>query len=226
MFKAIIFDLDNTLIDFVQMKEMSCKAAIAAMVGGGFPLDEKKAYKELFALYGVHGIENTTIFQKFLQKFLGHVDYRLLAKGISAYRKVQSSFLEPYPDVRSTLIKLKEKGLLLGIVSDAPRLKAWTRLGETKLEDFFDVVITLGDTKKLKPHKSPFQKAINSLQINPKEILFVGDNPRRDILGAKKAGMKTALAKYGQVFEGKEIIADFELNHFSELLKIINEKQK
>ncbi|MBI2598011.1 MAG: HAD-IA family hydrolase [Candidatus Diapherotrites archaeon] len=221
MFKAVLFDLDNTLIDFTAMKRASCMAAVTAMVSAGVPLERKKAFEELFALYGVHGIENTKIFQKFLKKFLGKIDYRILSKGISAYRKVQHGFLEPYPGVRSTLVRLKEKSLKLGIITDAPRLKAWVRLAEMNLEDFFDTVVTLDDTKKLKPHKIPFQKAIKELEILPSEILFVGDNPGRDILGAKRAGMKTALAKYGQVFKNSKISADFELKKFSDLLKII-----
>lgn len=221
MFSAVLFDLDNTLIDFTNMKKMSCEAAISAMVGAGLPMKKETAFKELFALYGVHGIEDTKIFQKFLKKFLGKIDYRILAKGISAYRKVQASFLQPYPDVKSTLVKLKEKGLVLGIVSDAPRIKAWVRLSEAGLEDFFDVVVTLGDTKKPKPNKKPFQKAIRELKIEPKKILFVGDNPGRDIFGAKKTGMKTALAKYGQVFDNSKVKADFELKKFSELLEIV-----
>lgn len=220
MLKAILFDLDNTLIDFTAMKRASCEAAVSAMVGAGLPLAKNKAFEELYALYGVHGIEDSKIFQKFLKKFLGKVDYRILGKGISAYRKAQVGFLEPYPGVRSTLVKLKEKGLALGIVTDAPRLKAWVRLSEMNLEDFFDVVLTLGDTKKLKPHKQPFQKAAKDLKLSPAEILFVGDNPARDIVGAKSAGMKTALAKYGQVFQNSKEKADFELNKFSDILKI------
>ncbi|MEK6941951.1 MAG: HAD-IA family hydrolase [archaeon] len=221
MIKAVLFDLDNTLIDFTRMKHESCRAAVSAMVGGGLPLDRQKAFDELFALYGVHGIEDQKIFQKFLKKFLGKIDYRILSKGISAYRKAQAGFLEPYPGVRSTLVKLKSKGLLLGIVTDAPRLKAWVRLSEMNLEDFFDVVITLGDAKKLKPHKKPFQNAIRELNTNPGEILFVGDNPARDIVGAKSTGMKTALAKYGQVFENSGVRADYELNKFSDILEIV-----
>ena len=67
MFKAVLFDLDNTLIDFTTMKNESCKAAVSAMVGGGLPLDRKKAFDELFALYGLHGIEDPKIFQKSLR---------------------------------------------------------------------------------------------------------------------------------------------------------------
>ena len=58
------------------------------------------------------------------------------------------------------------------------------------------------------------------LGLKPEEILFVGDNPGRDIAGAKKVGMKTALAKYGQVVEGKEK-ADFELESISGILSIV-----
>ncbi|HZX20115.1 MAG TPA: HAD-IA family hydrolase, partial [archaeon] len=148
------------------------------------------------------------------------VDYKILSSGIAAYRKMQAGYLEPYPRVRSTLIKLKEKGLKLGIVSDAPRLKAWLRLAEMGLTDFFDFAVTLDDTGKTKPDQLPFQAALKNLKCKPEEVLFVGDNPGRDIKGAKKAGMKTALAKYGQLFPDEGIKADYELKGFEELLKI------
>ena len=64
--KAILFDLDNTLIDFMRMKKISCEAAISAMIDAGLPLEKETAYEKLFELYGVHGIEHQEIFQKFL----------------------------------------------------------------------------------------------------------------------------------------------------------------
>ncbi|AJF60554.1 MAG: hypothetical protein QT03_C0001G1068 [archaeon GW2011_AR10] len=221
MVKAVLFDLDNTLIDFMKMKRMSCEAAIAAMIDGGLLMEKGEAYEKLFELYSVHGIEHQEIFQKFLEKHLGKVDYRILAKGIAAYRKVQAGFLEPFPHVRQTMVRLKERGLKLGIVSDAPGLKGWVRLAEMNLLDFFDVVVTLDDTGKLKPHRMPFAAAVKKLGFKPKEILFVGDNPKRDIAGAKAVGMKTALARYGQVFESEGIQADFELKDILDLLEIV-----
>ena len=221
MVKAVLFDLDNTLIDFMKMKKISCEAAISAMIDGGLPMKKNIAYKKLFELYGVHGIEHQEIFQKFLQKETGKVDYRILSKGIAAYRKVQAGFLEPYPNVRKTLLRLREKGLKLGIVSDAPKLKGWLRLAEMNLTDFFDVVVALDDTGQLKPNKLPFQAAINELKLSPAEILFVGDNPGRDIKGAANLGMKTALAKYGQVFPSEGIKPDYVLNDIQEILAIV-----
>ena len=51
MIKAVIFDLDNTLIDFMRMKKLSCDAAISAMIDAGWNVKKDKAMKELFALY-------------------------------------------------------------------------------------------------------------------------------------------------------------------------------
>ncbi len=222
MLKAVLFDLDNTLIDFMKMKKMSCEAAISAMRDSGLEMEQEEAYEKLFELYGVHGIEDQKIFQKFLKDVLGAVDYKILSNAVTAYRRVQMGFLSPYPHVRSTLISLREKGLRLGVVSDAPKMRAWLRLSEMNLTDFFDVVVTLDDTGELKPSRLPFEAAINKLQILPEEILFVGDNPGRDIAGAKELGMKTALAKYGQMFPSEGIKADFELGDIADLLTVIS----
>lgn len=220
-FKAVLFDLDNTLIDFMKMKRASCEAAISAMVDAGLPLKKDAAYKKLFELYDVHGIEHQRIFQKFLREVMHGVDYRILSSGVTAYRRVQTGFLEPYPHVRTTLIRLKERGIKLGVVSDAPRLKAWLRLSEMRLADFFDVVVALDDTGKRKPHRLPFEVAVKKIGVQPGEILFVGDNPERDILGATRAGMKTALAKYGQIYGKAGIRADHVLGDIADILEIV-----
>ena len=221
MVKAVLFVLDNTLLDFLRMKKISCEAAISAMVDAGLEMDQELAYTKLFELYGVHGIEHQEIFQKFLKETTGEIDYRILSAGIAAYRRMQTGYLEPYPHVRKTLIALREKRIHLGIVSDAPKLRAWLRLAEMGLSAFFDFVVTLDDTGKLKPNAFPFQAAIDVLKFAPDEILFVGDNPERDIKGAKAMGMKTALAKYGQVFPNSDVKADFELKDISDLEKIV-----
>lgn len=220
MFRAVLFDLDNTLVDFSKMKNTSVEAAIAAMIDSGLQINKDKAKKGLFELYEIYGIENTRIFQIFLRKYTGEVDYKILSNGITAYRRVQAGIMTPFPHVRDTLMKLKAKGIKLGVVSDAPKLKAWLRLSEMNLTEFFDVVVTLDDTGKLKPHKLPFKAALKELKLKPGAVLFVGDNPNRDIKGAKKAGMKAALAKYGQVFKGDEK-ADYVLKDFVDLLKIV-----
>ena len=220
MIKSVIFDLDNTLIDFMTMKKLSCDAAISAMIGAGLNANKEKAMKELFSLYDKFGLEEKTIFQKFLKKVAKRINYEILASGIVAYRRVRAGFLEPYPHVSEVLFELKRRGIKLAIVSDAPRLKAWIRLVSMKINHLFDVVITFDDTKEFKPNTVPFKLAFKKLKVKPSECLMVGDRPERDIEGAKKLGMLTCFAKYGNP-KAKSSDADYEINDIKELLEIV-----
>lgn len=201
------------------MKRVSCEAAIDSMIDAGLNVDKNKAIKLLFELYDRHGLEDPKIFQKFLLKVLGRVDYKILAYGVVAYRRVRSGFLEPYPHTQYVLLKLRGKGLRLGIITDAPKLKAWIRLVSMKLADFFDIVVAFEDTMHLKPSKLPFKTALAKLKIKPSECLMVGDMPQRDIKGAKALGIKTCFASYGnpKLKSG----ADFVIKDIKELLKIV-----
>lgn len=219
MIKAVIFDLDNTLIDFMTMKNISCDAAIAAMIGAGLNADKSRAVKGLFSLYDKYGLEEKMIFQKFLKKMAKKIDYEVLASGIVAYRRVRAGFLEPYPHVAEVLFELRQRGIKLAIVSDAPRLKAWIRLVSMKINHFFDVVVAFEDSKELKPSTKPFKIAFKKLRVKPQECLMVGDRPERDIKGAKKLGMLTCFAKYGNP-KAKSSGADYEISDIKELIEI------
>ena len=219
MIKAVLFDLDNTLIDFMRMKKNSCEAAVSAMIDAGLRVKKEKALKKLFKLYDKYGLEDKKIFQKFLKDEIGRVDYRILANAIVAYRNVRTSYLQPYPHTDYVLIKLRSKGIKLAIVSDAPRLKAWLRLMAMKIGNFFDVVVAYEDTKQLKPSSLPFEAALRKLKVKAEECLMVGDMPHRDIEGAKKLGIKTCFAKYGQ--PKKKSDADYVIKDIKELLKIV-----
>jgi len=220
MIKAVLFDLDNTLIDFMKMKKHSCRAAIDAMIGAGLHIEHDKAIKVLFGLYDKYGLEEKTIFQKFLNKITGKVDHKILANGIVAYRRVRTGFLEPYPNIDYVLLKLKDRGIKLGIVTDAPKLKAWIRLASIKLSNYFDVVVTFEDTKQRKPSKLPFKAALRQLKLKPSDCLMVGDWPERDIKGAKALGMKTCFARYGNP-KIKKTDADYEISNIKMLLDIV-----
>jgi len=221
MIKAVLFDLDNTLIDFLTFKKETAKAAAHAMVKQGLPTDEIHAYGLIFSVYDEKGIEHQKTFYEVVKPFGLPVDdaERIQQAAIAAYLKRKFEVLRTYPDVKATLMKLRRKGLKLGIVTDAPRNKAWQRLVLTGLEKEFDVVITHDDTLELKPHPSPFSLALKRLGLLPGACLFVGDNPDRDIKGAKEVGMRTCWARYGSL--RKESGADYEIRRFGELVAVV-----
>ena len=220
--KAIIFDLDNTLVDFMRVKKQSIDEAMSAMIGAGLDMDKKEALKILYRLYDKYGIEYNLIFQEFLKKTIGKIDYKILASAIVAYRRIKFGFLDTYPAAQRTLLHLKMKGYKLAILSDAPRLQAWTRLAALKLSDFFDVVVTFEDTKKHKPHKKPFLTVMKKLKAAPEECLMVGDWPERDMKGAKSVGMKTCFASYGFHQKRKTSVeTDYMIKDIKDLVKIL-----
>jgi len=222
MIKAVLFDLDNTLIDFMKVKRKSVDAAINAMLAAGVKLEKKEATKILYEIYWKHGIEHQHIFQKFLRRVIGKLDYKALAGGIVAYRKTQAGILFPYTDVVPTLKRLRRQKLKLAIVSDAPRLKAWIRLVELGIQDYFDVVVCHEDTGSYKHTGLPFKRALKLLRLNPEQCLMVGDWPERDIVGAKKLGIRTAFARYGATKKVRHSGADYEIDSVSEVVGILN----
>tara|TARA_S200000501_G_scaffold371591_1_gene414971 strand:- start:10433 stop:11131 length:699 start_codon:yes stop_codon:yes gene_type:complete len=219
---GIVFDLDNTLLDFMKMKEFAVKAAIKGMIEAGFELDEKKSYNEIINIYEKFGWENQKVFDVFMKKTIGRVDNKFLAAGIVAYRRAREANLMVYPNVNRTLMALVKKGIKLAVVSDAPSREAWMRIYYLNLYHFFDVVITYDDSGERKPSSKPFQMALRSLQLNAKQTIMVGDWPDRDVVGAKQIGMHTAFARYGDTFSTKQSGADWDLADIYELVSIVD----
>jgi putative hydrolase of the HAD superfamily len=125
--------------------------------------------------------------------------------------------------VKPTLSRLRKKGYKLAIISDAPAIKAWVRLVAMDMDSLFDVVVTFDDTKRRKPHYLPFKNVLEKLKLGPREVMMVGDNIKRDIVGARALGIKTVFARYGLVGKPRKAVkADFQIDKIEDLLKIMN----
>ncbi|MBI5398549.1 HAD-IA family hydrolase [Candidatus Woesearchaeota archaeon] len=219
MIKAVIFDIDNTLVDFLAMKERCLRPAVDAMCTAGLKRVPDEVLNSIYELYKKYGMEYKLIFQELLKSYGLHDD-RILAQGIVAYRKARS--VESYPKAQEVLYALRQQGYKLGVVTDAPSLKAWTRLVYMKFDRAFDVVVTFDDTKTTKPHPLPFQKAIAELGVKASECLMVGDSIEKDIAGAHALGMHACFARYGSTNPPMHSGAEFEINKLDELLDILS----
>ena len=223
LIKGIIFDLDNTLLDFMKMKEFAVKAAVKGMIEAGLKVDEDQSYIDIIAIYEEFGWENQKVFDVFMEKSIGRVDNKFLAAGVVAYRRAREANLMAYPNVNRTMMALAKKGIKLAVVSDAPSREAWMRIYYLNLYHFFDAVITYDDSGERKPSEKPFQMALNALGLQPDESIMVGDWPERDVVGARQIGMRTAFARYGDTFSTQHSGADWDINDIYELVEILNE---
>lgn len=222
MIKAVIFDLDNTLVDFMRMKREAVAAAIHSMIDAGLGLSPDEAQGRIDAIYKERGIEFQSVFDQLLYDVFQKVDYKILSAGVIAYRRAREAALVPYPHVNMTLIALLKRGIRLAVVSDAPGREAWLRLCYLNFHHFFDCVVTFEDTGERKPSPAPFLRALRELNVGADETLMVGDWAERDMIGAAQVGITTVFARYGDTFGTVESHARYELNDVSELLDVID----
>ncbi len=226
MIKAIVFDLDNTLVDFMAMKRQAINAAINAMIDAGLQLTRDEIQIRIDTIYQERGMEFQSVFDQLLYDEFQKVDHKILSAGVIAYRRAREAALVPYPHVYTTLIELIKMGLKLGVVSDAPAKEAWLRLAYLNLHHIFDHIVTFEDTGMRKPDPAPFKKILELLRVEPSSALMIGDWAERDMVGAAKVGMKTVFARYGDTFGTVESNADYEVNDIAELLEIVKNENK
>ena len=220
--KAILFDMDNTLFDFVAAKLVACKEILSYI--GRENENSSEDPSELFGYFlrGVYGFEDYENIRDYMQerKLFTAQSYRQCCE---IYEREKLDNLELYPGVRDTLDQLKKLGLKLAIITDANKYHALARLTRVELLDSFDLLVAADMTGTKKPDPAHFLFALQALGTKPEESLVVGDSIRRDMAPARKLGLKTAYASYGDWKPEEEMdqCFDFRLNAFSELLGYI-----
>jgi len=129
------------------------------------------------------------------------------------------------PGVKEVLISLKRKGIEVGIVTR--NCEEAVRKVLPDIEKFCDVFISRDSIKKVKPHPEQLTSVVKALHVTGEETLMVGDHTI-DIQAGKRVGMKTVGVLTGrtQREEFEKAGADLILNEVTEILKILEEKEK
>ena len=137
------------------------------------------------------------------------------------YQKWENIFkgIRTFPHVQPVLNELKRRNLMLGVLSDFPVL---TKLAYMNLEGLWDCALASEEAGYLKPNPEPFLLASRQLNVDPSEILFVGNSYEYDIVGAKKVGMKAALFTRGRWHNGKaDVVFSSYKNFIGDIEEII-----
>jgi putative hydrolase of the HAD superfamily len=214
---AVIFDMDNTLFDFVEAKLIACAAVIVHLK---VPVEPVVLLR--YFLRPVHGFESHENIRDFL---FDNKRYSKTAftRCCAIYDEEKIAAIKPYPHVAETLSALRDRGLKLGVVTDAHNGNALKRLKKAGLEEFFDAIITMDMSGKAKPSPEPFLLAMKKLGVNASETMLVGDSIRRDIVPAKALGMLAVHAVYGDrnFHEGERDGADCVIRGIGEVIGVV-----
>jgi len=207
---CVLFDLDGTLIDTVDLIHRSFDYAVKRV------LDRKLTKEELLRNMGRPLAVQMRVFSpaKAEELLNAYNDHNLAEhdKNISAY-----------PGAAVTLRRLRvDRRVGLGIVTSKKRDLCLRGLELTKLFDFFEIIVAMEDTIRHKPEPEPVLTALRALGKEPERTVFVGDSPF-DIAAGKSAGTITAAALWGPfaVKTLREAGPDFEVRSFSELYALL-----
>jgi putative hydrolase of the HAD superfamily len=141
---------------------------------------------------------NRDVWWKTLFKELGlkRMDSKWIHDLTLEYWKVYAANSPPFQDAEPTVRRLKREGYRLGMVSDSdgtPGMKG-KRIRQVRFHDLFEAVVVAGeDTPRIKPGHESFSLIARNLGVEPKSSVYVGDNPRTDIEGAKAVGMASVI---------------------------------
>ena len=137
------------------------------------------------------------------------------------HRAASCHRLQLYNGVEETIKQLLLK-YHLAIISDGQSAYAAPELNAVGLLGSFDPVIISGDFGFRKPDPRLFKSALTIMNIEPAEVLFVGNDTYRDIYGAQKLGIKTDFFRSNQGQQEKEGVApDYIIYNFPELLNAV-----
>ncbi|MCM8710888.1 pyrophosphatase PpaX [Clostridium sp. SYSU_GA19001] len=211
MIKAVLFDLDGTLIDTNELIIQSFNYTLKKH------LNLEVDRNELVMHFG-EPLLNTL---EYFDKDNAHV----LMQTYRGYNEaIHDEVAKEIVGAKETLNELKALGVKVGIVTSKRRTLAERGLNLFNLLHKMDVIITPEDTTKHKPDGEPVIKACENLGILPEEALMVGDS-HNDILSGKNAGAKTCLVKYTVLPLHKimEHNPDYAVEKIEDIIKIVRE---
>lgn len=184
MIKAVLFDLDGTLLDTNELIYRSFCHTFKSVLNKELPK-----------------VEITRLYGKPLEKSLVKYtkDTEELKRMIKEYRDYNEEHHDgmcgPFEGVVELLETLKKKGIKLGIVTSKRKTVAERGMKLGGIYEYMDVIISPEATEKHKPEGEPAMKACEILGVEPKEALMVGDSSY-DLLCGKNAGCLTCGVEY------------------------------
>lgn len=210
MLKLLIFDLDGTLADTGRDITEALNYALGPFGVKTYSIEETKSMvgsgisKLLASLLPVNDEEKRQL---------------VTDRFISYYSEHVVDYTAVYPHVKETLTKLD--GYKKAVVSNKREALSKEVLGGIGILQHFDVVWGSDSVRAIKPSPLPIIDLMEMFNTLPEETAIIGDS-NYDVEAGKAAGIKTIAVTYG--FRSRDVLkdADFIIDRFDDLLKVIN----
>jgi len=206
MISAVLFDVDGTLIDTTEYIYQAFEHSLDLHNYDLLPRSEMKK---------MIGQTLEDCYHEFAQI----VDVEQLMDTHHEYQIENPHLAIVYPNSLGTLEKLREKGILIAVVTSRARETAIETLEHLDLLPHIDYVVGLEDVKNAKPDPEGINKALNFLGVHPADSMMVGDSDV-DVAAGKNAGTMTVGVMYG--FHGDDIISSEPDHVIDDIIEVVD----
>lgn len=221
MIKAVLFDLDGTLLDrdatlqkFIDKQYERFKHNV-----GHIPKDR---YITRFIELDCRGyVWKDKVYQQLLEEFaIIDITWEELLEDYLTYFKY---CCVPFSNLIKILEALKDKSITLGIITNGRGQFQLDNIRALGIEKYFDTILVSEWEGLKKPDPRIFERMSERLKLSPNECIFVGDHPDNDAKAAQNVGM---IGVWKKDFQWKDVKTDFMINGLEELLLIVEKLNK
>ncbi|WP_313346658.1 HAD-IA family hydrolase [Sedimentibacter sp.] len=177
MVKAVIFDLDDTLISEKEYIKSGYRH-IAAIVEKRFGVDKNQVFVDLMSIFRV---SHQNVFNRLYDKYQIEYSKEMILDLVNEYRGHLPD-IHLYDDVLPCISELKRLGIKVGIITDGYAIAQRQKLKTVRADEYFDEIIVTDELGRdyWKPHPKAFELIREKLEVNFDEMIYVGDNPEKD----------------------------------------------
>jgi len=223
--KAVLFDLYDTLV-YSNTKKFQDKVRQCACICHVTETDYQRAWQSLVVDSNLGKYPRTEARVKTVMQILG---VPIQQENIDLVTKLEHRFLESgillFDDTIPTLSALQEKGIRLGLVTNASP-SVHLVLSNLNIKRHFQSIIISSEVGYRKPDLEIYRIALDKLGINTKDTVFIGDGNDRELEGAYTLGITTIMikrniSKYIQIEDSSMDSVNFTIESLGDVLNII-----
>ncbi|WP_236575330.1 MULTISPECIES: HAD family hydrolase [Paenibacillus] len=187
--EAVIFDLDNTLIN----RKLAFRAYSEHFIDRFVTARDARQKEEFIEFMRVSDRDGYRDKREMVQECLAALPMK--NPDMTVEELLNHWFAEFYgytvlmDGTLDVLDRLKQKHIKLGLITNGSPHAQNSKIDKAQIRDYFDTVIVSGEAGFHKPDKRIFELALSRLEAKPENSWYVGDHPRNDIFGAASAGL-------------------------------------
>lgn len=217
MRNILLFDLDQTILNrnASLIRFISWQVNFFQLV----PQELKDAFIKKFVQLDDNGnVWKDIVYSQLIKDFdiKNFTVDELLQSYITDFNKFSIGF----DNVQKVISDLYQKGYKIGLVSNGKTPFQEHNFYALGLTQYFSTIVVSEAIGLRKPDEKIFAYTCNQLNCPPSDCIFIGDNPKADIEGAKNVGMKTIFFHPHQIL--KPPITDESIHHYDELESAIH----